>query len=238
MANELDVCSYCAELKKQKSGSYFLREVADKIGLRSRYLFTTKTFLVFPSVGALTAGHLLIIPRDHITAMAYLNNDQLFELAGVIEEVGALLYKIYKTPPIAMEHGVINELTSTGACVDHAHIHIMPLKFDLVGSVNKRKKKINLSELLDEKDRDGDYLIYTNDLKEYYVSDLGVLPSQYLRKLIFDRCGLYGSWNWKEDNRAEIILKTVNDISSQYVKFIDNKLSNKWLQPTLLTSRG
>lgn len=216
--------------------SYFLSEVADKIELKSRYLFSSNSFLVFPSIGALVAGHVLIIPKHHITAMAFLDANQSLELEEVIEEIGVLLRKIYRKNIIAMEHGVIDE--NRASCVSHAHIHMLPIDVNLVELINKEKKKISLKQLLEFRERKDDYLLSTNDLKTYYLCDLGELPSQFLRKIIFDASNLTGSWNWKYDNRIELLKQTIDDIAAEINNLDIRESYKKLLQSTLLTSRG
>jgi len=226
----VESCSYCSEINGIVENSYFLSEIAPSLDIQSRYLFTSKTFLVFPSVGALVPGHLLIAPKRHITAMANLNIDELSELKGVINELKKLLSIIYDEKIVLMEHGTLNSRISSGACVDHAHIHILPSNVMLSHSINEEKKAISIAQLNNIKYIENDYLLYSDDCENYFYSVVKKITSQYFRKVIFDNGNLEGHWNWVIDHRIQTMVVTIDDIVSFVASTDLPVLSGKWLQ--------
>lgn len=233
---ENESCSYCAEINGNAEESFFLSEVAASLDIHSRQLFTSETFLIFPSVGALVPGHFLIVPKKHITAMAYLDKRELHELEGVISELKNLLLRIYKTKMVLMEHGSTYDRCSSGACVSHAHFHILPNEIKLSNSIHVDKEKIRISQLDHILHLNTDYLLYSDDCKSFYFSKAENFPSQYFRKAIFQASELKGHWNWTLDQRIEIMRQTIDDMA-QFIAKIDKKQSKqKWLQETSLLS--
>lgn len=231
---EQEPCSYCAEIRGINEDSYFLSEVAASLKKPSRYLFTSKTFLVFPSVGALVPGHLLIAPKRHITAMAHLSKDELYELNGVISELRYLLSKIYNKNLVLMEHGTRFDRCSSGACVSHAHIHILPSEISLSNLIHGNKMSIKIDQLDHILTLNKDYLLYSDDCKTYYYNEAENVPSQYFRAEIFKASKLSGHWNWVIDHRIEIMNQTIEDII-RFVTNIDKSQSPiKWLKETPL----
>lgn len=231
-----DNCSYCSEMHGDHVNSYFLSEISGAIGLKSRYLFKSDSFIVFPSVGALTPGHLLIAPKQHITAMALLEDAQVAELNSIITELKDILYHIYNVNILAMEHGVLYESTSTGACVNHAHIHIMPSDVDLLSAIQTEKHEILISQIQRLVELNDDYLLITNECKQYFYSKMGDCPAQYLRKVIFNSAGLEGSWNWRNDCRLPVMKKTIEDISTFITNTGSDYFNFETLIPTALIS--
>lgn len=229
---ENDSCSYCAEINGNTKESFFLSEVAALLDVNSRQLFTSKTFLIFPSVGALVPGHLLIAPKRHITAMAHLDREELQELEGVISEISDFLFKIYNKKLVLMEHGSTHDRCSSGACVSHAHFHILPNEIKLSNSIQVDKEKIRISQLDQVLHLNTDYLLYSDDCKYFYFCEAKNFPSQYFRKVIFQASELKGHWNWILDQRIEVMRQTIDDMA-QFIAKIDKKQSKqKWLQET------
>jgi diadenosine tetraphosphate (Ap4A) HIT family hydrolase len=211
-----DSCSYCAELKGDSSKSYFLNSVSEEIGLENRYLFETESFVVFPSIGALVEGHLLLVPKEHITAIAHLDTTKLSELENLITHIESVLLDVFDLPVIAMEHGVLVEEKVERICVSHAHLHILPLNYDLVSAISDKQTKVKLSDFCSQALND-DYLLVSNNLEDYYISDFNEHPSQYLRKLIFDNNSLDGDWNWIIDQRLNVMKNTFIKLTNYFL---------------------
>src|SRR5689334_2245520 len=85
--------------------------------------------VVIPSVGALLPGWLLIVPRERALSYAELdtaNRQTLYHLArSVASEVSDF------GSPIMLEHGAATAGSGIGCGVDQAHLHVVPIQFDL-----------------------------------------------------------------------------------------------------------
>ncbi|MDT4328800.1 HIT family protein [Methylomonas sp. MED-D] len=204
-------CSYCAEMQGDVEGSFFLSEVAISLGVSKRDLLTSKSFLVFPSVGALVPGHILIAPKRHITAMARLMEPELTELKDLVKFLAGILSEIYGKKIILMEHGTLFDRCYSGACVSHAHFHLMPSEISLLDFVQFNRIKVDIDKLNREQIKI-DYLLYSDDCDSFFYSEADSIISQYFRKEIFERMNLTGYWNWVIDQRINEMMQTIVDI--------------------------
>lgn len=233
--NNCKYCSYCAELNSSIEESYFLLLISDYFKNKSRYLFESKYFVVFPSVGSLVPGHILVVPKRHTTAMAYLDEKEISSLNAIVKILSDILGGVYDKNIICLEHGAIKLTDSTGICVDHAHFHLVPTNLPILKQINLKMNKIKLQELSKLQTMCNEYILVSQGIENFFFSVVDNIPSQFLRKIVFDGENLSGHWNWREDQRISLMQQTIHDIS-QYM-FEDNKknTANKSIH---LTARG
>ena len=93
-------------------------------------LFESPNFDVLPSLGALVEGWLLIIPRDHYLSSGAIPGSLTSELSQVKSIVAELVSSTFG-PATVFEHGPSGSQHLTGCGIDHAHLHVVPLEFDL-----------------------------------------------------------------------------------------------------------
>ncbi len=229
-------CSYCAELNSLTEESYFLLLISDLFKNKSRYLFESKDFIVFPSVGTLVPGHVLVVPKRHTTAMAYLDKREVSNLKTIIQFLSNILGKIYDKNIICMEHGAVKLTHSTGICVDHAHIHLLPTNLPIIKQIHFKMNKIGLQELRNLQKMCNEYILVSQGIENLFFSVVDRIPSQFLRKIFFDAEKLSGDWNWREDQRINLMQQTINDINQYMNEYMNkNNTANKSIH---LTARG
>lgn len=203
-------CSYCCEFRGDREGSYYLRNIEPQIG-GGRIRLESKIFYIYPSIGSLVPGHLLIVPKRHCTALSLLDTEELIELSEILEDIGKLNSVLFESQPnhFAFEHGILDLNKSMMTCVDHAHLHILPV------SINHKLLKLStaipvkLSELNTIKFHDPDYILY-GDLNNHFVDCGRDKHPQYLRKMIHENLQLTGNWNWRTDSQVTNIANWLN----------------------------
>jgi diadenosine tetraphosphate (Ap4A) HIT family hydrolase len=72
---------------------------------------------------AITQGHTLVIPREHISSIFEMASETQYKVWELVRTVRGLLQERFK--PAAFNIGV-NDGKEAGQTVDHAHIHIIP----------------------------------------------------------------------------------------------------------------
>lgn len=178
-------------------------------------LFEDDNIYVTPDLFPLCLGHILIITKNHYSSFG---NAPYSIYESAERAKGYLVDKIFKsTPYIVFEHGAVMTHTG-GSCIDHAHIHIMPLNTDI-------KDKIEESVFIDSNAIKADYTnlnrLATQGIPYIYYqrnAELPVaypiyngLPSQFFRIIIANILNV--NYNWKElyrDGTAkEVFCKTV-----------------------------
>lgn len=198
-------CSFCCEFLGDDGGSYYLKNVASIVG-GGRIRLESPRFYVYPSVGSLISGHLLIVPKAHYTALSMACDDELRELDGVVKDVQKIQSKILLSTAdyFIFEHGIIDVDKSMMNCVDHAHLHLLPLSVDLSVLSFVDFLPIKLLDLNGLNIDQSDYIFYGNSREAYVALDKDKHP-QYLRKRIHEQLGLNGHWNWRNDPQVDKI---------------------------------
>lgn len=84
---------------------------------------------VLPGVGALVAGYILVSPVEHVPNLCSASPETGFAefLGQVLESLGSRWGEV-----TYWEHGGVSAPSiPTSACVDHAHLHVVPGSYDL-----------------------------------------------------------------------------------------------------------
>ncbi len=91
-------------------------------------LFLGPAVAVTPTIGMFVPGYLLAITHEHVTSFAALGDSTLAKVHVWLTDTVAQLSKLFGEYLI-FEHGsgALRTDASTGSCVTHAHLHLMPL---------------------------------------------------------------------------------------------------------------
>ena len=209
-------CPFCDAL--ENSGDIgntfaFHEYLGDKVS--TRILRETENFAVFPSIGQIVEGYLLIMPKDHYLSTAHLPDTWYNELEHLCEETRQVLSIAY-CPPIFFEHGPMSLQQRGGCCVDHTHIHAVPVSLNLAPELRKHlteRRITDLSELKDQLTREVAYLFFEDTKGARYVYDAPLVPSQYLRQLVASKIGSPEHWDWRIYPGEEEILTALRTLA-------------------------
>ncbi len=198
-----DSCDFC---KEAESG--YLTKIADaRILPRKRTIYETENFRVFPTLGPLVEGHLLIASKQHYVGIAGLAENLYDELEEVQELVRRKVTEKYQAP-VFFEHGDVTEARGSGSCISHTHLHVVPVGVDIIEGLemkfNKREIK-KYAELKENQDAQIPYMFVQTREGRRYVFDIpGVLPSQYARQVVAIKIGKPERWNWKTRTTTDL----------------------------------
>lgn len=120
-------CRFCLRLRNSGLGEEAWNTV----------LLATKNFVVVPSKGAMVPGWLLVIPKAHQLSIAETPAEMRAELEHVLRVAGQAVQRRFG-PPTVFEHGAATPGTAWGCGIDHAHLHLLPLPFDLAVAIEGR----------------------------------------------------------------------------------------------------
>ena len=195
----IEECCLCTEIGINQIPNIFARNCS----LETRIVFSTDNFVALPSLAPLVEGHMLLLPKNHITSLAQLTSDQMEEFKNLLKFVCRKINKLW-SGPIIFEHGVGSG--KTGGCgVTHAHLHLVPLssvnKVSLwsliIQELDEFPFQATLFEILDRLDPKDSYLLIGEDLNRISCRVSDTLPSQLMRKLVADTL-LLPCWDWRE----------------------------------------
>lgn len=154
---------------------------------------------VAPDLFPICIGHLLISSKFHYNSFA---NAPTITICSVKRTIDFLKTNIFRGYPFTIfEHGAVEKHTA-GASIDHAHMHVVPISFDLQAEIEKsplikcNAEPCAINDLFKLGVQNHPYIFCQGRNQTSVIFRVGELPSQFLRKLIANKLGC--EYNWKE----------------------------------------
>lgn len=179
-------------------------------------LFETKNFRVVCDAHPLMEGHILIIPKLHISCVGEFPKDLFNEFLELYSKFSNFLEKEYGKIS-AFEHGKI------GQTVFHSHVHLLPYAGkpeDIIPEGLNRLTGIpSLSSLKDIYRKDKAYLFFSIG-DNLWIVDIKLGKPRFFRDRFAKALGRSQRGNWKVMHKDTKITYEIN-------KEIEN-LENRW----------
>lgn len=182
-------CAFCTEFA-----------ALDEPGRGNRVICETSGWLLLPTVGCFTPGYCLLMPLDHIDAMADVAPSDLANVGVAAEEMRALINGIFG-PVIVAEHGPRGCELGAGCC-SHAHLHLIPVPdVDLVTAAYQAtggpgRQLDSLADL--PAAVEGPYVYFSPRPGEHLVWPSAGFARQYVRRVCARLHGLAGQFDWRD----------------------------------------
>lgn len=208
-------CEFCDEFAGGSTNAFYARY---KGCPRTRSLLSTENFQVFPTIGQLVEGYLLVAPKKHYATFAEVPSVFWAEIERIYDRVRRGLSDSYGSC-IIYEHGARGP--GKGGCgIYHAHLHAMPLATasDPADILKQRFSYMELADLTEVAKQGAglpSYLLYQDSAARNYLFDTGPLPSQYMRKLLGEALG-NANWDWRVAGKEDRLLATIDRFSRQF----------------------
>ena len=135
----MDDCLFCNEFDL---GSF----VVQNQNYGSRILSESDNFFVFPALGQIVEGYLLLASKKHHIGIGQVPEILYPELESVLSKVRRVLLEAYASP-LFFEHGPTSDTKKGGCCLVHAHIHAVPVQVDLLLALSKHFKYEKIKSL-------------------------------------------------------------------------------------------
>lgn len=176
----------------------------------------TENFICVPTKGSLVVGWVLIIPKRPFLSLAELNLPLRIELQNFVKKISSVLTE--KFGPITIfENGPDVKGSLVGCGMDHAHLHIVPLKFDLCDKALEKSAEIDAKwkpydngQPLDHVSENCAYIYIQNASGKFIVSQNFVPQSQFLRRIIAQNLFVPNKWDYSEHPYVDNIAVTIN----------------------------
>jgi ATP adenylyltransferase len=178
-------------------------------------LWESPNFVVIPSLGALVEGWVLIVTKQHAIAMGALSDPLLSELNNLKWQVAGALSEHYNSSVCVFEHGPSQEGCRLGCGVDHAHMHIVPIEFDLrraVGPYMPHRTEWRPAHLLDCRaafESSTGYLYFEQPIGFGQIATAADFESQLFRRAIATTIGLAEQFRWREHPQLRNVEATI-----------------------------
>lgn len=217
MSKESVNCHFCDIFGSSKN------QISDPIF--DKIIWSNNDFVIVPAKGALVEGYLLIITKEHHLCMAELSCQLLSDLSKIKSFIREILSKEFM-PPIFFEHGPACQTDKGdkgGACIDHAHMHCVPFKTDILPispSYPQLVKFENVVKLETYEDikyqimRNKSYLYYENQKMDKFLIFASSVPSQFFRRLMAMEIGATYEWDWSVFTFRDNVISTLRKLEN------------------------
>jgi diadenosine tetraphosphate (Ap4A) HIT family hydrolase len=212
---ESSECSFCGELHGRVAPMHSLLVPGAP---KSRILIETDHWSLFPSIGPLVPGHLLIVPREHVCSILSCPAPAITECLKLATDCAARLAAIYKSSVLVFEHGSVQEEPNySGTCIKHAHLHILPGPLSCIdsalGELESWHGARTLFDLPSGFDRIQYLLVGLLIPRSYFwVHECAEpIPSQLLRRVFAKQLQNEDEWDWRRYPRANVFTQTIRD---------------------------
>jgi diadenosine tetraphosphate (Ap4A) HIT family hydrolase len=176
-------------------------------------LFESANFVAWPSVGALVPGWVLIVPKRHALALAHLKDTELKELEELRQRVASQLSALGEV--IAFEHGPHREGQEVGCGVDHAHLHLVPTRAEILASTRELFEPIDWRPVTSLSSaraslRSGLAYLYVEDQTgRRWLASHPEVPSQLIRRVIAAHLGRAEDYSWRRNPEEGNVALTI-----------------------------
>jgi len=167
-------------------------------------LFESENFVVVPTIGSIVPGWLLVVPRSHFLSVGSFDEARLQEFTR-LQETAAEALRYCFGPVSFFEHGAVRECEPVGCGVDHAHLHMVSIKFDLLaaakasGETHLHWRPVSGIQVAKAYVAEQMHYVFVQSLSgNARIGSSTAIESQFIRKVIAAQVGLPGCWDWKE----------------------------------------
>lgn len=177
----------------------------------------SRCFVALVDLAPLVPGHLLAVPRTNLPSFAVLPEDAWQDWRTLRERLSGALAARWSKPAI-LEHGSTYAMGG-GACITHAHLHLLPLAIDFLAET--RRDGMDMIEVADQRDilatgeSERPYLYYESAADGAWFSwaDEPVIPRQYIRRVVARVLGMpEQAWDWGVAVNRSLLRQTVAEL--------------------------
>ena len=165
-------------------------------------LSETDNFRIVCDVHPLIEGHILIIPKNHLSCVGEFSLESFEEFARLYEDFKSFLRQTYGKFS-AFEHG------RTGQTVFHSHIHLLPAELsakDIVPEKGMLKNLSSLESLREMFATEGNYLFFETK-NNLWLADTKISTPGFFRIRFADAVGKPDRGDWKKARVNTKIMK-------------------------------
>lgn len=162
---------------------------------------------LIPALGMLVPGYMLATTREHVLSMAQLGRPRLQSVMTWTQEVIDMLAPHFGDY-FVFEHGSC-AADAAGACIDHAHTHLIPLSERLTDDVLDPLPWRPLSRYTDLADYASMSYLYFSSGERQFILPQPAVGSQWIRRIIAQCLG-HDLWDWAVDPGAPQLVDTLS----------------------------
>ena len=182
-------------------------------------MWESEDLYLTPALGCITPGYLILAPKEHYLSFAQAPDALLIIANRIWEEANNVGARLGLPSYVLFEHGAATRSWRGAACIEHAHLHLVPSRDHgkLSSHLQTRYRHQQHSSLADIKTLDGGppYLLLGNS-SGLFSYETPQIASQYLRMQIAAQWGVPEKWNWRLHPMSENFWITVAMFSRSF----------------------
>jgi diadenosine tetraphosphate (Ap4A) HIT family hydrolase len=186
-----------------------IQEIPNPSNPEDEIIDESENFYAKAALGHFVFGYTLIISKEHYPSFAYVPEELFPELEAFRDYVLGKLHDICQRTISIMEHGAMSRCQRGGSCIDHAHLHLVPLAADLYPKLRERFSFAELKSIRDVrrfKDTQSSYLYYQREGFRSHGAKLSQdVPSQTLRRIACEALGTPELWDWRDKPLRDVL---------------------------------
>lgn len=183
-----DICTFC-----QRSTNFDLGD---------RLIYADEEISLVPTKGCFVPGYSLLIPHRHVKSFAELSQDELTRAKEFIDATSKNITSAFSTQVLIGEHGSSGNLYCDLNCVDHAHLHFIPIKdlsktiIEIMRTAGTPQIFENLEELTEFRNISY-FMIYLPNKKFCVWTNTEKFIKQYIRFIAAKAWDAEQFYNWR-----------------------------------------
>lgn len=178
-------------------------------------LYEDDDFVVIPGLGPQSDVYLLVIPRLHVYSIGQLPSDLINRLEDLVGHIEDALAPVFG-PTAVFEHGSCDADSRKGACIDHAHLHVLSTELPLALTVATRDDLASVSGLHDlSRFRETPYVFVRDRLNGQFAGAVTSATGQHVRRIFAELNGRPDNWDYEvlpETERIRQLIKTAGPL--------------------------
>jgi SAM-dependent methyltransferase/diadenosine tetraphosphate (Ap4A) HIT family hydrolase len=166
----------------------------------SRLIFRTSVVDALAGLGSMAPGYVLLMPRRHVRSIGELSIQEITHVFDVAWMIRDRISEVFGGSVVLVEHGSSgHDHGASGACIDHAHIHLFPIRAGIDPSqfmMPDSHPVYGINELGAIAQLGKNYYFCAFDRSGGYVSVEPRVRSQQARRIWAEALGMRDEWDW------------------------------------------
>ena len=208
-----ETCPFCAEFSNPELSIWNSKRGNLPV---DRVLHNENGWKIFPPLGSFIEGGLLIVSEKHFRCCSALDKESALNLDAIILKTNSILKETYKTNILFFEHGSSACQSKGACCVDHAHINVFPINFNIWDYLPEFDSKYAIQSAVRLSEYINDEYLWIFDSQFNYIFPVNGVPSQFIRTIITKTMNIPARWNWQDYPGLEEIQKTISKLSGKW----------------------
>lgn len=184
-----------------------------------RPIIEATDFFVVAAMGQFIGGYVLICPRLHFLNLGVMHSDLHDQFLHLKGQVCTVLLEEYGNKIMLFEHGPASRQMRGGSCLDHAHLHALPVDLntppDWVSACLDGGRIHDISDLFEYAAAGRPYFFLESSDSTMYLYDASSLPCQYGRQVVARLLGIPEQWDWRMYPHLDRMVETRSRLTAR-----------------------